>query len=145
MTYQADIRYSGQGLTLTVDFDLKKLEVQGPVDYRRPFDEMHRQLFTFALEADKEIVNVRAVAQGKSAEIDAKKVTGSGSRTPVAAAKIGTSKVFMDGKDMQANLYRRDQLKAGNKIDGPAIVLEMDSTTVILSGIPVTSISSATS
>jgi N-methylhydantoinase A len=40
----------------------------------------------------------------------------------------------MEGKDMQANLYRRDQLKAGNKIEGPAIVLEMDSTTVILSG-----------
>jgi N-methylhydantoinase A len=37
-----------------------------------PFDEMHRQLFTFALDADKEIVNVRAVAQGKSAEIEAR-------------------------------------------------------------------------
>ena len=29
---------------------------------------------------------------------------------------------------------RRDMLKSGNKIEGPAIVLEMDSTTVILSG-----------
>ena len=134
VTYQADIRYSGQGLTLTVDFDLKKLKSKGLSVIGDPFDDMHRQLFTFALDADKEIVNVRAVAQGKSAEIDAKKVTGSGSRTPVAAAKIGTSKVFMDGKNMEANLYRRDQLKAGNKIDGPAIVLEMDSTTVILSG-----------
>jgi N-methylhydantoinase A len=99
-----------------------------------PFDEMHRQLFTFALDSDKEIVNLRAVAQGKSAEIDARQLKGSGSRTPVAAAKIGASKVFMEGKDMQANLYRRDMLKAGNKIEGPAIVLEMDSTTVILSG-----------
>ena len=52
----------------------------------------------------------------------------------MAAAKIGSSKVFMEGKDMQANLYRRDKLKSGNKIEGPAIVLEMDSTTVILSG-----------
>ena len=134
VTYQADIRYSGQGLTLTVDFDLKQLKSKGLSVIGDPFDDMHRQLFTFALDADKEIVNVRAVAQGKSAEIDAKKVTGSGSRKPVAAAKIGTSKVFMDGKNMEANLYRRDQLKAGNKIDGPAIVLEMDSTTVILSG-----------
>ena len=117
-----------------MDFDLKKLKSKGLAVIGDPFDDMHRQLFTFALDADKEIVNVRAVAQGKSAEIDAKKVTGSGSRTPVAAAKIGTSKVFMDGKNMEANLYRRDQLKAGNKIDGPAIVLEMDSTTVILSG-----------
>ena len=134
VTYQADIRYSGQGLTLTVDFDIKKLKSKGLSVIGDPFDDMHRQLFTFALEADKEIVNIRAVAQGKSAEIDAKKVTGSGSRTPVAAAKIGTSSVFMEGKNMEANLYRRDKLKAGNKIDGPAIVLEMDSTTVILSG-----------
>ena len=52
----------------------------------------------------------------------------------MAAAKIGVSKVFMEGKDMDANLYRRDQLKAGNKIEGPAVILEMDSTTVILSG-----------
>jgi hypothetical protein len=27
----------------------------------------------------------------------------------------------MEGKDMDANLYRRDQLKAGNKIEGPAV------------------------
>ncbi len=134
VTYQADIRYSGQGLQLTVDFDLKNLKSKGLSVIADPFDEMHRQLFTFALDADKEIVNVRAVAQGKSAEIDAKMVAGSGSRSPAAAAKIGTSKVFMDGKNMEANLYRREKLKAGNKIDGPAIVLEMDSTTVILSG-----------
>ncbi len=84
VTYQADIRYSGQGLTLTVDFDLKKLKSKGLSVIGDPFDDMHRQLFTFALDADKEIVNVRAVAQGKSAEIDAKKVTGSGSRTSTA-------------------------------------------------------------
>ena len=134
VSYEADVRYAGQGLQLTVDFDIKKLKSKGLSIIGDPFDEMHAQLFTFALEADKEIVNVRAVAQGKSAEIDAKKATRSGSRTPVAAAKIGVSKVFMEGKDMDANLYRRDQLKAGNKIEGPAVVLEMDSTTVILSG-----------
>ena len=134
VTYQADIRYQGQGLQLTVDFDIKKLKSKGLSVIGDPFDEMHRQLFTFALDSDKEIVNLRAVAQGKSAEIDARQLKGSGSRTPVAAAKIGASKVFMEGKDMQANLYRRDMLKAGNKIEGPAIVLEMDSTTVILSG-----------
>ena len=134
VTYQADIRYQGQGLQLTVDFDIKKLKSKGLSVIGDPFDEMHRQLFTFALDADKEIVNLRAVAQGKSAEIEPRQVSGSGSRTPAAAAKIGTSKVFMEGKDMEANLYRRDKLKAGNKIEGPAIVLEMDSTTVILSG-----------
>ncbi len=134
LTYQADIRYSGQGLQLTVDFKLADLKTKGLSVIGDPFDEMHKQLFTFALDADKEIVNLRAVAQGKSAEIEARKLPKSGSRKPAAAAVIGTSKVFMDGKDMDATLYRRDQLKAGNKIQGPAVVLEMDSTTVILAG-----------
>jgi len=131
---QADIRYQGQGLQLTVDFDLKALKKGDLSVIGDPFDEMHKQLFTFALDSDKEIVNLRAVAQGKSAEIEARRLPKSGSRTPAAAAVIGKSTVFMEGKDMQATLYRRDKLKAGNKIEGPAIVLEMDSTSVILSG-----------
>jgi N-methylhydantoinase A len=134
VTCQADIRYHGQGLQLTVDFELDALKGGDLAVIGQPFDDMHKQLFTFALDADKEIVNLRAVAQGRSAEIEARRLAKSGSRTPVAAAKIGVSKVFMDGKDMDATLYRRDKLKAGNKVDGPAIVLEMDSTTVILAG-----------
>lgn len=131
---QADIRYQGQGLQLTVDFDLKALKKGDLAIIGDPFDEMHKQLFTFALDSDKEIVNLRAVAQGKSAEIEARKLPKSGSRTPVNAAKLGNTTVFMDGKDMEATLYQRDKLKAGNKIQGPAVVLEMDSTTVILAG-----------
>ena len=131
---QADIRYQGQGLQLTVDFDLKALKKGDLAIIGDPFDEMHKQLFTFALDSDKEIVNLRAVAQGKNAEIEARKLPKSGSRTPVNAAKLGNTTVFMDGKDMEATLYQRDKLKAGNKIEGPAVVLEMDSTTVILAG-----------
>ena len=131
---QADIRYQGQGLQLTVDFDLKDLKKGDLSIIGDPFDDMHKQLFTFALDSDKEIVNLRAVAQGKSAEIEARKLPKSGSRNPVNAAMLGTTSVFMDGKDMEATLYKRDQLKAGNKIEGPAVVLEMDATTVILAG-----------
>ena len=131
---QADIRYQGQGLQLTVDFDLKALKKGDLAIIGDPFDEMHKQLFTFALDSDKEIVNLRAVAQGKSAEIEARKLPKSGSRTAVNAAKLGNTTVFMDGKDMEATLYQRDKLKAGNKLEGPAVVLEMDSTTVILAG-----------
>ena len=97
---QADIRYQGQGLQLTVDFDLKDLKKGDLSIIGDPFDDMHKQLFTFALDSDKEIVNLRAVAQGKSAEIEARKLPKSGSRNPVNAAKLGTTSVFMDGKDM---------------------------------------------
>ena len=130
-TYQADIRYHGQGLLLTVDFELSDLKKKGLDVIGDQFDEMHKQLFTFALENDKELVNLRAVAQGKEAAIDAKSLP-KGKAEPPARAKLGQSDVFVDGKNQKATLYDRRKLKAGNELVGPAIVLEMDSTTVIL-------------
>lgn len=133
LSYQADIRYHGQGLLLTVDFDLEDLRSKGLDVIGDQFEEMHKQLFTFALESDKEIVNLRAVAQGRSADIAPQKVA-QGSRAPSKASIIGTSSVYMDHKDQQATLYKRSELRAGNEVVGPAILLEMDSTTVILPG-----------
>jgi N-methylhydantoinase A len=132
-TYQVDIRYAGQGLLLTVDFELKDLKKKGLDLIGDQFDEMHKQLFTFALDNDKELVNLRAVSQGKEASIAANKVSRGGPK-PSAKSKLAVTKVFMDGKKRDAQLYDRRELKFGNKIAGPAIVLEMDSTTVILPG-----------
>jgi N-methylhydantoinase A len=133
LTYQADIRYNGQGLLLTVDFELKDLKSKGLDVIGDQFEQMHKQLFTFALDNDKEIVNLRAVAQGRAADIEPQAVS-KGSRTPNKASVIGSSMVYMDRKDQQATLYKRSELRAGNEFAGPAVVLEMDSTTVILSG-----------
>lgn len=133
LTYQADIRYNGQGLLLTVDFELKDLRSKGLDVIGDQFEQMHKQLFTFALDNDKEIVNLRAVAQGRAADIEPQRVA-EGSRTPNKSSVIGSSTVYMDQKDQLATLYKRSELRAGNEIVGPAVVLEMDSTTVILSG-----------
>ena len=110
LSYEADIRYHGQGLLLTVNFDIKDLRKKGFDVIGNSFDEMHKQLFTFALDADKELVNLRAVAQGKSADISAEgcqRVTGT-----IKASQIRTSKVYMDGKDQVATLYDRSKLKS---------------------------------
>ena len=59
------------------------------------FDEKHRQLFTFALPEDKEVVNVRAVAQGKATRVGAQSV-GKGGKSP-SSAKVADISVFIDG------------------------------------------------
>ncbi|HHQ14614.1 MAG TPA: hydantoinase/oxoprolinase family protein [Chromatiales bacterium] len=129
-TFEADIRYHGQGLSLTVAFELGEFEREGLDLLGTQFDEMHRQLFTFALEEDKEIVNVRAVAEGKPTHVSAQSV-GRGGNSP-DRAKVADISVFIDGKDRKAVLYDRSKLQAGNVVKGPAIVQEMDSTTLIL-------------
>ena len=48
------------------------------------------------------------------------------------SAVVGKQASYMDGKSVVALVYDRAELKAGNKIKGPAIIMEMDSTTVIL-------------
>jgi N-methylhydantoinase A len=128
--HQVDVRYHGQGLRLTVDVDIKRLDKEGLDAIRRPFDEEHARLFTFALPLEHELVSLRAVVQGKGIRIK-RQVIAKGGLSPAAAA-VGKQKAYMDGKDVTATVYDRAQLKAGNRIPGPAIVMEMDSTSVIL-------------
>jgi N-methylhydantoinase A len=128
--YQVDVRYHGQGLRLTVDVDLVRLEKDGLDAIRRPFDAEHTRLFTFALPLEHEFVALRAVVQGKGIRIK-RQVIAMGAASPAAAA-VGRQKSYMDGRDCVATVYDRARLRAGNRIAGPAIVMEMDSTTVIL-------------
>ena len=132
VTYEADIRYHGQGLLITIDFTLSDLEKKGLDGIGDEFDKKHTQLFTFALPEDKELVNLRAVAQGKPPKVQGTKLA-KGKADP-SAARIAEHKMYVEGKDRKGTLYERAKLKAGNVIKGPAVVLEMDSTTVILPG-----------
>ena len=130
LRYQVDVRYHGQGLSLTIEITEGELEQSGLEAIARPFDRMHEQLFTFALEADKELVNVRAVAQGKATLVKAPEIDQGGPDSSGAA--VGKQDVYMNDTDLEAIVYERSRLKSGNAIAGPGIVVEMDSTTVIL-------------
>jgi N-methylhydantoinase A len=129
-TYQVDLRYRGQGLRLTVDIDIADLEKRGLIAISEKFDAEHKRLFTFELQLEHELVSLRATVQGKGIKIKRQPLP-KGSADPKAAA-VGKQKAYMDGKDVTAIIYDRAKLKAGNKVKGPAIVMEMDSTTVIL-------------
>jgi N-methylhydantoinase A len=131
-SYQVDIRYHGQGLLLTVDFDLAELESRGLEAIGARFDEMHKQLFTFALPEEKEVVNLRAVAQGKPTSVRALKIARGDSSAEDAV--LATQTIYVDGKDQPAKLYDRTKLQSGNIVPGPAVVLQMDTTTLILPG-----------
>ncbi len=131
-SYQVDIRYHGQGLLLTVDFSMDDLEKHGLDIIGSRFDEMHKHLFTFALPAEKELVNLRAVAQGKPTTVKAVRVAKGGS--DASAAVLGPHSVYVDGRDQKGALYDRGLLESGNVIKGPAVILQMDTTTLILPG-----------
>lgn len=131
VSYEVDLRYHGQGLQLPVSFSAEEFKKEGLDLLRRKFDDMHTQLFTFALDAEHEIVTLRAIVQGAETFVAAGTLP-EGGEDP-SEAVVATAQVYMDSREQAAKIYDRSKLKSGNRIVGPAIVTEMDSTTLILS------------
>jgi N-methylhydantoinase A len=124
--FEIDVRYAGQAFEVPLVFPCHStLE-----DLMARFDAEHERLFTFNLSVPQELVNIRAVALGKAANVSAEKIE-SGSADP-SAAKLRDQEVWMGGATRDAVIYDRAKLKSGNRITGPAIICEMDSTTLVL-------------
>ena len=131
-TYQIDLRYRGQGMRLTIPLSREDFAAVGLTGVARRFDELHTQLYTFALEAPHELVNLRAVIEGPRTKVSAEKLRGGGSSAYPAVVEETT--IFVGGTEQAARIYDRSRLLEGNRIQGPAIVCQMDTTTLILPG-----------
>lgn len=129
-SFEVEVRYRGQGLRLSVDVDLDDLEHRGLVAISEKFDAEHKRLFTFVLQLEHEIVTLRAAVRGKSIKLE--RPAARRGNADAKQAQVGTQRVYMDGEARTAAVYDRARLATGNVIAGPAIVMEMDSTSVIL-------------
>ena len=132
VTYQADLRYAGQAFQITVEFTEAELRARGVAVLTDQFDAEHEQLFTFKLGDGHEILMIRAVvgaAVTLKADITIPQGTGD-----VSGAVIHQSRFFYEGQWHEAAIFDRSGLGASDVIMGPAIVSEMDSTTVVLPG-----------
>ena len=132
VTYQADLRYAGQAFQITVEFTESELREKGVAVLTDQFDAEHEQLFTFKLGDGHEILMIRAVV-GASVTLKADISIPKGSGD-VSGAMIHQSRFFYEGDWHEAGIYDRGRLGADDVVAGPAIVSEMDSTTVVLPG-----------
>ena len=130
--FEVDVRYAGQAFEVPLTINPEVLRNDGIAGLLKRFDEEHLRLFTFNMDTPHEIVNLRAVALGKALDLPAAELPrGDGNPT---AAKMRDHTLWMDGKEQAAIIYDRDKLRQGDMIPGPAIVVEMDSTTLIEAG-----------
>jgi N-methylhydantoinase A len=132
VVYQADIRYAGQAFSLTLEFTKEDLADKGIALLTSQFDAEHEQLFTFKLGDGHEILMIRAVVRARSTSIAVGTVGAAGAS--LEDCLIHQSKYYYGGEWYDAPIYERGKLHEGIVIPGPAIVLEMDSTTVVLPG-----------
>ena len=130
VTYQADVRYAGQAFQITVEFDKKEYQSKGIQLITDAFDDEHHQLFTFKLSDGHEILMIRAIVKVTQSEIQSS--VNNESTGSLNDAAIQNSRFYHEAQWHDAKIYDRAKLHAGLAIPGPAIVSEMDSTTVIL-------------
>ena len=130
--FEIDVRYAGQAFEVPLTITADVLRRDGIPGILARFDAEHHRLFTFNMDTPHEIVNLRAVALGRTLDLPAAELP-KGDGNP-AAAKMRDHTLWMDGREQAAVIYDRAKLRQGDVIPGPAIVCEMDSTTLIESG-----------
>lgn len=128
-TFEVDVRYAGQAFEVPLTVTLDALERDGLRGVLDRFDAEHLRLFTFNMDTPYEIVNLRAIAFGQALDVPAAELS-KGTGDP-RAAKLRDHTLWMDGREQHAVIYDRAKLRQGDKIPGPAIVIEMDATTLI--------------
>jgi N-methylhydantoinase A len=125
--FEADMRYRRQGYEIPIEVDLTTLDTLDALGAR--FDAEHQRLYGFTLPGGVEVVNLRAAARGRSEELALASLEESSSPT---AETSGTQRMWVEGGWVDAPVYERGSLRAGQRLAGPAIVAQYDSTTLIL-------------
>jgi len=124
----ADVCYIGQSYHLEVPLDLAASDPIAALfaDFRTA----HDRVYGHATDAPARFVNLRAVHRAEA---------GSAASHPppdvIGQARKGTRCILSpDGAMVDAAIYDRDGLRPGDRFDGPAIVEQSDTTTLVEPG-----------
>jgi N-methylhydantoinase A len=131
----ADIRYLGQSHELTVEFAEEWLNGGGSAQLASAFRREHERVYGYAPEAPTQVATFRMSVLAKVADPPAGGDAASAG-PDLVSARAGTRRVFFAELDDYAEcpVYLREHLPQEAKISGPAIIEQMDTTTVVLPG-----------
>jgi N-methylhydantoinase A len=126
---QLDLRYVGQEFTLSVPVTLKQLKAGDRKGIRKAFDALYEHRYSHhSPDEPVEMVNMRLGIVGKRAKLKFPRL-GKGGKAPVASHR---DVYFTDAKKpVRCPVFKREELKAGARIVGPALVQEHGTTTVL--------------
>jgi N-methylhydantoinase A len=133
IAYSADMRYHRQGYEIPVALEPDEIRNDGLGDLDERFNGLHEQLYGFRMPGTaSEIVNLRAIGYGDVPKPDLP--VGEIGSADASGAVVDEHEVIFDGERVPTKIYDRSRLEPGATFEGPAIVTEFDSTTVVLPG-----------
>ncbi len=133
-----DARYEGQGYELRVDAPRAGVDGKWIKAVKNEFHAAHEKEFSRRFEdVDVQIANIRVRAIGEMPGLKPVLVKKGTATPPKGALKLTADAWFeKNGKPakFKTKFYERTELLAGNKIQGPAIITQFDSTSVVPPG-----------
>jgi N-methylhydantoinase A len=131
----AECRYQGQGFELRGTMPDGPLTTENRTSLLASFHERHRQDYGHAFEDQEvEVITLRVVASAGIGALSWPEAAAGGGRNPEDALLYRRATTFDDGRTHETPRFERSRLKAGQHIDGPAIVIQTDSTTLVPPG-----------
>ena len=134
----ADCRYLGQGYELRIDCGSGTIDDAWVAKMAADFHDAHEREYSRRFEeSDIEIPNVRVRGIGLMPALETPEVERGESSPQAALRHEGEAWFRVNGalEQVSTRYYDREALKAGNTLEGPAIVNQYDSTTVIPPGL----------
>ncbi len=131
----ADVRYLGQSHELTVEFAEEWFNGSGCTQLAGTFRREHERVYDYAPEAPTQVVTFRMSVLSKVADPPAGGDAASAG-LDLASAQAGARRVYFAelGDYVECPVYLRERLPREAEISGPAIIEQMDTTTVVLPG-----------
>ena len=133
-----DCRYLGQGYELRVDAPSGQIDHDWGEKVRSDFHDNHEREYSRRFEeSDIELPNVRVRGIGLMPPLASMEVEHGAASADAALRHEGKAWFRVGGtlSEVPTRYYDRSALKAGNRLDGPAIVNQYDTTTVIPPGV----------
>jgi N-methylhydantoinase A len=130
-----DMRYVGQEHAVTVEIPAKVFKGELLSSLKAVFDAVHLERYGRGSPHEPcEIVSLRSAVIGELKKPALESVQR-GTKKPPKIAQMGMRSVVFDGKSgQQTPIYQREALLANNTIEGPALIIEHASTTVVYPG-----------
>ncbi|MGE0852096.1 MAG: hydantoinase/oxoprolinase family protein [Hyphomicrobiaceae bacterium] len=132
VTWFASLRYQHQGFELNVPWPSRDVGEVSAAAAASAFHKLHERLYTFAQEdTPVEIVTLRVDARGTFPAPATRELPPA---QPLDASRIGRQTIFLEAGPAEAAIYAREKLGAGARVPGPAIITQLDATTLLLPG-----------
>ncbi|MGD9919385.1 MAG: hydantoinase/oxoprolinase family protein [Paenirhodobacter sp.] len=131
----AECRYAGQGFELRAEMPEGALTEANKAQVIESFHARHDLDYGYAYpKAEVELITLRAIGSAAARRMEVPPIARTDGTSPERARMFVRPTTFDDGRTLETPRYDRRKLFAGDRVEGPAILVQHDSTTLVPPG-----------